>query len=52
MKHARASAGGGAVPQTAPIPIVTRQDSCELLKLAMYSPEDNRRDRKCRSARI
>ena len=44
------SEGGG--PQTVLIPIVTRRDSSGLLKLATHSPEDSRRHRKYRSARI
>src|SRR6266567_2700600 len=43
-----------AVPQTAPIPVLTQRDQAHnsgALKLAANSPEDNQRDRRCRSAR-
>jgi hypothetical protein len=43
---------GGTVPQTAPIPVVTSHDTFELPNFATHSPEDRRRDRRSRSARL
>jgi hypothetical protein len=42
----------GAVPQTAPMPSVTRRYSSGPLNFATHSPEDSQGDRKCRSARL
>ena len=41
-----------AVPQTALTPVVTRCYSVGLLNFAAHPPEDNQRDRRCRSARL
>jgi hypothetical protein len=43
---------GGAVPQTAATPFVTRRYSSGPLNVATHSPEDSHGDRKCRSARL
>jgi hypothetical protein len=50
--HPGVFCAGEAVPQTAPIPIVTRRDSPGLLKSATHSPEASQRHRKCRSVCI
>lgn len=41
---------GGAIPQTAPIPLVAMRDNYGCLTFATHSPADSQRDRRCRSA--